>query len=86
MSANSAAPGRPSPLLALWSRDDVRAAIVDFLPTRTIATLPFVAKPLREVQSRLLITATTRRGKTVPNPPTARACLDALLVGEPHYF
>ena len=86
MSASSAAPGRPSPLLALWSRDDVRAAIVDFLPTRTIATLPFVAKPLREVQSRLLITATTRRGKTVPNPPTARACLDALLVGEPQHL
>ena len=86
MSANSAAPGRRAPLLALWSRDDVRAAIVDFLPTRTIATLPFVAKPLREVQSRLLITATTRRGKTVPNPPTARACLDALLVGEPQHL
>ena len=86
MSASSAAPGRRAPLLALWSRDDVRAAIVDFLPTRTIATLPFVAKPLREVQSRLLITATTRRGKTVPNPPTARACLDALLVGEPQHL
>ena len=83
MSTSSAAPGA---LLALWSRDDVRAAIVDFLSTRTIATLPFVAKPLREVQSRLLITATTRRGKTVPNPPTTRACLDALLVGEPQHF
>jgi len=83
MSTSSAAPGA---LLALWSRDDVRAAIVDFLSTRTIATLPFVAKPLREVQSRLLITATTRRGKTVPNPPTTRALLDALLVGEPKHF
>ena len=83
MSTSSAAPGA---LLALWSRDDVRAAIVDFLSTRTIATLPFVAKPLRELQSRLLITATTRRGKTVPNPPTTRALLDALLVGEPKHF
>ena len=86
MSASSAAPGRRAPLLALWSRDDVRAAVVDFLPTSTIATLPFVAKPLREVQSRLLVTATTRRGKTVPNPPTTRALLDALLVGEPKHF
>merc|ERR1712216_379711 len=76
----------PGALLALWSRDDVRAAIVDFLSTRTIATLPLVAKPPREVQSRLLITATTRRGKTVPNPPTTRALLDALLVGEPKHF
>ena len=86
MSASSAAPGRRAPLLALWSRDDVRAAVVDFLPTSTIATLPFAAKPLREVQSRLLVTATTRRGKTVPNPPTTRALLDALLVGEPQHL
>ena len=85
MSASSAAPGR-APLLALWSRDDVRAAVVDFLPTRTIAVLAVVAKPLREVQSRLLITAAKRRGKTVPDPPTTRALLDALLVGEPQRF
>ena len=85
MSGSSAAPGR-APLLALWSRDDVRAAVVDFLPTRTIAVLAVVAKPLREVQSRLLITAAKRRGKTLPSPPTTRALLDALLVGEPQHF
>ena len=87
MSASSAAPGRRAPLLSLWSRDDVRTAVIDFLPTRTIAALPFVAKSLHEVQSRLLLTAIKRRGKTsVPNPPTTRACLDALLVGEPKHI
>ena len=86
MSASSAAPGR-APLLALWSRDDPRTAVIDFLPTRTIAALPFVAKSLHEVQSRLVITAIKRRAKTtVPNPPTTRACLDALLVGEPKHI
>ena len=87
MSAKSAAPARRSPLLALWSRDDPRTAVIDFLPTRTIAVLAMVAKPLREAQSRLLITAIRRRGKTdIPSPPTTRACLDALLVGEPQLF
>ena len=76
-----------TPLLALWRREDARAAVADFLPTETIALVAMVAKPLREAQSRLLITAIRRRGKTaVPNPPTTRALLDALLVGEPHYF
>ena len=76
-----------TPLLALWRREDARAAVVDFLATGSVAVLAIVAKPLREAQSRLLITAIRRRGKTaVPNPPTTRALLDALLVGEPHYF
>ena len=75
-----------TPLLALWRHEDARAAVVDFLPTRTIATLPIVAKPLREAKSCLLLTAIKRRGKTVPNPPTTRACLDTLLVGEPQHF
>ena len=87
MSASSAASRRRAPLLALWSRDDPRTAVIDFLPTRTIAALPFVAKSLHETQSRLLITAIKRRAKTtVPNPPTTRACLDALLVGEPKHI
>ena len=61
--------------------------MVDFLPTESVAVLAMVAKPLREAQSCLLTTAIRRRGKTaVPNPPTTRALLDALLVGEPHYF
>ena len=78
---------RATPLLVLWRRDDARAAVVDFLPTRTVSTLPFVAKPLREAQSCLLITAIKRRGKaTVPNPTTTRALLEALLVGEPQHF
>ena len=78
---------RATPLLVLWRRDDARAAVVDFLPTETIAVLAMVAKPLREAQSCLLTTAIKRRGKTaVPNPPMTRALLDALLVGEPHYF
>ena len=49
--------------------------------------LAVVAKPLRDAQSRLLLTAIKRRGKTaVPNPPTTRALLDTLVIGEPHYF
>ena len=76
-----------TPLLALWRREDARAAVVDFLPTESVAVLAMIAKPLREAQSRLLITAIRRRGKTtVPNPTTTRALLEALLVGEPHYF
>ena len=87
MSAKSAAPARRSPLLALWSRDDPRTAVNDFLPTKTIAVLPIVAKPLRDAQSRLLITAIRRRGKTdIPSPPTTQALLDALVIGETHYF
>ena len=88
MSAKSSAvPARRAPLLSLWSREDPRTAVIDFLPTKTIATLPFVAKALRDAQSRLLLTAIKRRGKVaVPSPPTTRACLDALLVGEPQFF
>ena len=75
-----------TPLLALWRHEDARAAVLVFLPTRTIATLAMVAKPLREAQSCLLHTAIRRRGKTLPSPPTTRACLDTLIVGETHYF
>ena len=78
---------RATPLLALWRRDDARAAVVDFLPTESVAVLAMVAKPLREAQSCLLTTAIRRRGKTtVPNPPTTRALLDALTIGEPKHF
>ena len=88
MSAKSSAvPARRAPLLSLWSREDPRTAVIDFLPTKTIATLPFVAKALRDAQSRLLLTAIKRRGKVaVPSPPKTQACLDALLVGEPQFF
>ena len=49
--------------------------------------LPVVAKPLRALQTSLLVTAIRRRGKTtVPTPQTTRALLDALFVGEPQYF
>ena len=76
-----------APFISLWARDDVRTAIVDFLPTKTIAVLPCVVKPLRAAQSQLLVTAIRRRGKTaVPRPSTTRALLDALLVGEPQHF
>ena len=75
-----------TPLLALWRHEDARAAVVDFLPTSTIAVLAVVAKPLSEAQSCLLLTAIKRRGKTLPSPPTTRACLDTLIVGETHYF
>ena len=81
-----AAPTRRVPLLALWSQDDPRAAVIDFMPTKTIATLPLVAKPLREGQSCLLLTAIKRRGKTVPTSPTTHACLDALFFGETQYL
>ena len=70
-----------APFVSLWSRDDVRTAVCDFLPTKAIAVLPVVAKPLRAVQTSLLVTAIRRRGKTtVPTPHTTRALLDALLV------
>ena len=76
-----------APFISLWSRDDVRTAVSDFLPTKAIAVLPVVAKPLRAAQTPLLVTAIRRRGKTtVPNPQTRRALLDALFVGEPQYF
>ncbi len=76
-----------APFISLWSRDDVRTAIADFLPTRAVAVLPVVAKPLRTAQTPLLVTAIRRRGKTtVPSPQTTRALLDALLVGEPQHF
>ena len=76
-----------APFVSIWSRDDVRTAVCDFLPTKAIAVLPVVAKPLRAVQTPLLVTAIRRRGKTtVPSPQTTRALLDALLVGEPQYF
>ena len=87
MVATRSARRRATPLLALWRREDARAVVVDFLPTETIAVLAVVAKPLREAQSCLLITAIRRRGKTtVPNPTTTRALLEALLVGEPQHF
>ena len=84
--ARRAAHNRSLPFLALWRRDDVTDSVVDFLPTKTIAVLPIVAKPLRDAQQRVLLTAVRRRGKTVPSPPTTRAFLDTLIVGEPHYF
>jgi hypothetical protein len=74
------------PLLALWRRDDVTDSVVDFLPTKSIAVLPIVAKPLRAAQSRVLRSAVRRRGKSVPSPPTTRAFLDTLVIGEPQYF
>jgi hypothetical protein len=88
MAAKTTAIQHRAPFISLWSRDDVRTAIADFLPTATIAVLPLVAKPLRAVQTPLLVTAIHRRGKTtIPNPQTRRALLyDALLVGEPQYF
>ena len=87
MVATRTARRRATPLLALWRREDARAAVVDFLPTESVAVLAMVAKPLREAQSCLLTTAIRRRGKTtVPNPPTTRALLDALTIGEPKHF
>ena len=86
MSANSAVHARRSPLLSLWSREDPRTAVIDFLPTSTIAVLAVVAKPLRDAQSRLLLTAIKRRGKTAVPNSTTRALLDTLVIGEPHYF
>lgn len=84
--ARRAAHNRSIPFLALWRRDDVTDSVVDFLPTKTIAVLPIVAKPLRAAQQRVLLTAVRRRGKTVPSPPTTRAFLDTLVIGEPQYF
>ena len=87
MAAKSTAIQHRAPFVSLWSRDDVRTAVVDFLPTKAVAALPEVAKPIRAAQTPLLITAIRRRGKTtVPSPQTTRALLDALFVGEPQYF
>ena len=75
------------PFISLWSRDDVRTAVCDFLPTKAVAALPEIAKPISALQTPLLVTAIRRRGKTtVPNPPTTRALLNSLLVGEPQHF
>ena len=63
-----------TPLLALWRHEDARAAVVDFLPTSTIAVLAMIAKPMREAKSCLLLTAIKRRGKTVPTLRRHRAC------------
>ena len=84
--ARLAAHNENLPFLALWSRDDVTDSVVDFLPTKTIAVLPIVAKPLRAAQQRVLLTAVRRRGKTLPSPPTTRAFLDTLVIGEAQYF
>ena len=87
MAAKSTAIQHRAPFVSLWSRDDVRTAVVDFLPTATIAVLPLVAELLRTAQTPLLVTAIRRRSKTtVPSPQTTRALLDSLLVGEPQYF
>ena len=87
MAAKGTAIQHRAPFVSLWSRDDVRTAVVDFLPTKTVAVLPLVAQPLRAAQTPLLVTAIRRRGKTaVPSPQTTRALLDSLLVGEPQYF
>ena len=76
MAAKGTAIQHRAPFVSLWSRDDVRTAVVDFLPTKTVAVLPLVAQPLRAAQTPLLVTAIRRRGKTtVPNPPTTRALL-----------
>ena len=76
-----------APFVSLWSRDDVRAAVVDFLPTKAVAAVPEIAKPISAAQTPLLITAIRRRGKTtIPSPQTRRALLDALFVGETQYF
>ena len=84
--ARRAAHNESLPFLALWSRDDATDSVVDFLPTKTIAVLPIVAKSLRGAQSRVLRSAVRRRGKSVPSPPTTRAFLDTLIIGEPQYF
>ena len=84
--ARRAAHNRSLPFLALWRRDDVTDSVVDFLPTKTIAVLPIVAKPLRDAQQRVLLTAVRRRGKTLPGPRSTRALLETLIVGEPRYF
>ena len=89
MVATRSARRRGTPLLALWRREDARATVVDFLPTRSIATLPFVAKPLREAQMPLLLTAVRRRcakDSIYRHPPTAQDLLNNLLVGEPQHF
>ena len=89
MVATRSARRRGTPLLALWRREDARATVVDLLPTRSIATLPFVAKPLREAQMPLLLTAVRRRcakDAIYRHPPTAQDLLNNLLVGEPQHF
>ena len=87
MAAKSTGIQHRAPFVSLWSRDDVRTAVVDFLPTKAVAALPLVAKPLSAAQTPLLVTAIRRRGKTtVPSPQTTRKLLDSLLVGEPQYF
>ena len=60
---------------------------LDFLPTESVAVLAMVAKPLREAQSHASSSQQfAGAARPASRAPDDASILDALLVGEPHYF
>ena len=64
-----------SPLLSLWSRNEMADNVVAFLPPNNLPKLPVIAKPFRAAQPMVLFTA-ARRLKVVDQ--MLGSCVDVL--------
>ena len=64
-----------SPLLSLWSRNELADNVVAFLPPTNLPKLPVIAKPFRAAQPMVLFTA-ARRLKVVDQ--MLASCVDVL--------
>ena len=64
-----------SPLLSLWSRNELADNVVAFLPPTNLPKLPAIAKPFRAAQPMVLFTA-ARRLKVVDQ--MLASCVDVL--------
>ena len=64
-----------SPLLSLWSRNELADNVVAFLPPSNLPKLPVIAKPFRAAQPMVLFTA-ARRLKVVDQ--MLASCVDVL--------
>ena len=74
-----------SPLLSLWSRNELADNVVAFLPPSNLPKLPVIAKPFRAAQPMVLFTA-ARRLKVVDQ--MLAGCVDVLreAVPDPNRF
>ncbi len=74
-----------SPLLSLWSRNELADNVVAFLPPLHLPKLPVIAKPFRAAQPMVLFTA-ARRLKVVDR--MLASCVDVLreAVPDPNCF
>ena len=74
-----------SPLLSLWSRNELADNVVAFLPPSNLPKLPVIAKPFRAAQPMVLFTA-ARRLKVVDQ--MLASCVDVLreAVPDPNRF